>query len=132
MLHMQMLWIFVSTCYIRTCIGIIGHALDWNNRTLSRCSHKSKLPIFYPSLLLSPIPPSCPPLSNIHHTLDLFPQNKPISSSCILCTQMQEPEHQGLIYRYLIKYLLVPSELVVPTRRSLEVLPTRFLSYSVI
>lgn len=44
--------------------------------------------------------------------------------------QWQELEHQALIYKYLIAGVPVPSELVVPIRRSLEALPTRFLHHS--
>ncbi|KAK1379044.1 Growth-regulating factor [Heracleum sosnowskyi] len=44
--------------------------------------------------------------------------------------QWQELEHQALIYKYLIAGLPVPSELLVPIRKSLEALPTRFLHHS--
>ncbi|KAD6454474.1 hypothetical protein E3N88_09180 [Mikania micrantha] len=43
--------------------------------------------------------------------------------------QWQELEHQALIYKYLISGVPVPSDLILPIRRSFEALSARFLHH---
>lgn len=43
--------------------------------------------------------------------------------------QWQELEHQALIYKYLVAGLLVPADLVIPIRMSLEALSASFLHH---
>ncbi|XP_071705536.1 growth-regulating factor 4-like [Rutidosis leptorrhynchoides] len=44
--------------------------------------------------------------------------------------QWQELEHQALIYKYMVAGVPVPSDLVLPIRRSLEALSARFFNQS--